>query len=150
MRAVKRLVGVVLLVSFAPAVAGCAALIGREASLYDRLGGREGISGVVDDFVVNVTADNRIKERFAVLKPAEVFKLKSNLSDLICQAAGGPCGYFGKDMKTTHTGMKITETEWNATVEALVKALDKRKVGDKEKQELLALLGPMKKDIVGQ
>jgi hemoglobin len=53
-------------------------------------------------------------------------------------------------MKTTHKGMNITEAEWNATVENLVKALDKRKVADREKQELLARLGPLKKDIVGQ
>ncbi len=53
-------------------------------------------------------------------------------------------------MKTTHQGMKITEAEWNATVENLVKALDKNKVDAKAKQELLAALGPMKKDIVGQ
>jgi hemoglobin len=46
--------------------------------------------------------------------------------------------------------MKITEAEWSATVEDLVKALDKNKVGDRDKQELLGLLGPMKPDIVGQ
>jgi hemoglobin len=53
-------------------------------------------------------------------------------------------------MKTAHTGMKITDIEWTATVEAFVKALDKRKVEEKEKAELLGLLGPMKKEIVGQ
>jgi hemoglobin len=53
-------------------------------------------------------------------------------------------------MKATHTGMGITEAEWNATVEDLVKALDKHKIGAKEKSELLGLLGPMKGDIVGR
>jgi hemoglobin len=53
-------------------------------------------------------------------------------------------------MKATHKGMAITDAEWNATVEALVKALDKHKVPAKEKQELLGLLGPMKGNIVGQ
>jgi hemoglobin len=79
-----------------------------------------------------------------------VFKLKSHLSDQICDATGGPCSYLGRDMKTTHAGMKITEAEWSATVEALVKALDKYKIDKTEKEELLAALGPMKKDIVGQ
>ena len=88
--------------------------------------------------------------RFKDLKPPEVEKLKSNLADQICEATGGPCSYLGKDMKTTHKGMKITEAEWNATVENLVKALDKHKVDAKDKQELLGALGPMKKDIVGQ
>ena len=53
-------------------------------------------------------------------------------------------------MKATHKGMKISEGEWNATVENLVKALDKRKVGETEKKELINALGPMKSDIVGQ
>jgi hemoglobin len=119
-------------------------------TLYKRLGGREGIALVVDDFVANVAADPRIKDRFAGLKPPEVARLKSNLADQICQATGGPCSYLGKDMKTAHKGMNITEAEWNATVEALVKALDKHRVGAREREELLALLGPMKADIVGQ
>jgi hemoglobin len=122
----------------------------KEPSLYQRLGRREGISLVVDDFVANVVADNRINARFKTLQPAQVFKLRTNLADQICAASGGPCSYLGKDMKTAHKDMKITDAEWNATVEALVKALDKHKVGAREKQELLGALGPMKKDIVGQ
>jgi hemoglobin len=122
----------------------------KEASLYDRLGGRHPIGLVVDDFVNNVVADNRINARFKALKPADVFRLKSYLADQICQAAGGPCSYVGRDMKSVHKGMKITEAEWTATVEALTKALDKHKVAAKEKGDLLTLLGPMKGDIVGQ
>ena len=119
-------------------------------SLYRQLGGREGIAIVVDDFVANVVADNRINARFKSLPPAQVFKFKSHLADQICDAGGGPCAYVGRDMKTTHTGMNITEAEWNATVEALVKALDKNNVPAGAKQALLTTLGPMKTDIVGQ
>ena len=119
-------------------------------SLYKRLGGREGIALVVDAFWNNLVADPRTADRFKAVPAAQVGRVKSNISDQICDAAGGPCSYVGKDMKTVHTGMKITEAEWTATVENLVKALDARKVGDKEKQELLALLGPMKSQIVGQ
>jgi hemoglobin len=118
-------------------------------SLYRRLGGREGIALVVDDFVANMAADARVNGRLKGMQPPAVFKLKSNLSDQICEAAGGPCSYVGRDMKTTHTGMKITEAEWTATVENMVKALDKHKVPATEKTELLALLSSMKKDIVG-
>jgi hemoglobin len=119
-------------------------------SLYKRLGGREGISLVVDDFVANMAADSRVNARFKDMKPTEILKLKSNLSDQICDASGGPCSYVGRDMKTTHKGMKITEAEWNATLENLGKAMDKNKVGAKEKSEVLGTLGPMKADIVGQ
>ena len=121
-----------------------------EPTLYQRLGGREAIKAVVDDFVANLAADPRVNSRFKALKPEAVFKLQTNLADQICDAAGGPCAYLGRDMKTVHTGMGITEAEWNATVEDLVKSLDKFKVPKKEQQDLLALLGPMKKDIVGQ
>jgi hemoglobin len=121
-----------------------------KAPLYERLGGRPGIAVVVADFVAFVVADNRVNARFKTLKPPEVEKLKSNLSDQICEATGGPCSYLGKDMKTTHKGMKITDAEWNATVEDLAKALDKNKMGAPEKDELLKALGPMKPDIVGQ
>jgi len=129
-------------------------------SLYQRLsvkdgtgtlrGGRDAIALVVDDFVANVVADSRTKARFSGLQPAQVAQLKSRLSDQICEAAGGPCGYYGGTMKDVHKGMKITEAEWTATVEALVKSMDKYKIGPKEKEEVLAALGPMKKDIVGQ
>jgi hemoglobin len=133
---------------------GACASMGADApsapSLYKRLGGREGIAIVVDDFVANMVADGRVNARFKGMKPPEVSKLKSNLSDQICDATGGPCSYLGRDMKTTHAGMKITEAEWNATVENLVKALDKNNVAAPAKQELLGALGPMKKDIVGQ
>jgi hemoglobin len=131
---------------------GCASMEPAKQSptLYQRLGGREGIAMVVGDFVAFAAADTRVNARFKDLKPPDVEKLKSHIADQVCEAAGGPCAYLGRDMKTSHAGMKITEAEWNATVEDLVKALDKNKVPEKEKQELLGLLAPMKKDIVGQ
>jgi hemoglobin len=128
----------------------CATMSEPPPSLYKRLGGREGIALVVDDFVTNMAADTRVNARFRSLPPAAMSKFKSNLSDQICDATGGPCSYLGRDMKTTHQGMQITEGEWAATVENLVKALDKHKVGATEKNELLTLLGPMKGDIVGR
>ena len=119
-------------------------------SLYKRLGGREGISLVVTDFTTIMVADTRVNERFKGMKGPEVEKFKSNLADQICDATGGPCSYLGKDMKAAHAGMKITEEEWKATVENLVKALDKNNVPAGAKQELLGALGPMKGDIVGR
>lgn len=143
--------GVVVVFVVMAVVAGCASAPPAPApSLYKQLGGREGIALVVDDFVVNVVADDRINARFKALKPEQVFRFKSYLSDQICDASGGPCSYVGRDMKTAHQGMKITEAEWTATVEALVKALDKNNVPAGAKTALLGALGPMKPDIVGQ
>jgi hemoglobin len=121
-----------------------------KTSLYKRLGGRDAIALVVDEFVAIMVADPRVNARFKTMESPAVFKLKSNLSDQICDASGGPCSYLGRDMKTTHRGMQITNAEWNATVENLVKALDKFKVAPPDKDELLGTLAPMKPDIVGQ
>jgi hemoglobin len=118
---------------------------GGEKPLYDRLGGKDAISAVVDEFVKNVTNDKRINAMFA---NADGAKLKTNLVDQICEASGGPCKYTGKNMKDAHAGMNIKEADFNALVEDLVAALDKFKVGQKEKDELLGTLGKMKDDIV--
>lgn len=139
---------------------GCASMTSKEPTLYDRLRavdgtgiprqGRDAISIVVDNFVANMVADDRVNARFKGMPGAKVEQLKSYLSDQLCEASGGPCSYYGRDMKTVHQGMKITDAEWNATVENFSKALEKAKIGAQEQKDLLAALGPMKKDIVGQ
>ncbi len=116
-----------------------------EPSLYHRLGEKPAITAVVDDFVGNVAADKRINKRFA---KTNIPNLKKLLVEQICAGTGGPCTYTGRDMKTTHAGMKVTEADFNALVEDLVKSLNKFKVPAKEQNELLGILGPMKKDIV--
>ena len=114
-------------------------------SLYERLGGKPAITAVIDQFVSNVANDKRISDRFAT---TDISRLKKNLVDQVCSASGGPCTYSGRDMKTTHAGMNITTADFNALVEALTASLDKFKVADADKKELLGILGPMKKDIV--
>ena len=113
--------------------------------LYDRLGGKDGITAVVKDFIANVGADARINTMFA---NSDLAALETKLIDQICEASGGPCKYTGKSMKETHTGMGVTEAHFNALVEDLVKSLDKIGVKDPEKSELLGALGGMKGDIV--
>ncbi len=97
------------------ALVGCAqtGTMPTGISLYDRLGGKMAITGVVDQFVANVADDGRINGRFAT---TDIPKLKGHLVDQICMATGGPCTYRGRDMKTTHAGMNIS----NATFGALV------------------------------
>ena len=68
--------------------------------------------------------------------------------DQVCGATGGPCTYTGRDMKTTHAGMRISNVDFTAMVEDLVAALHKFKVPQTEQEELLGLLGSMKSDIV--
>lgn len=119
----------------------------KEASLYDRLGGKPAITAVVDDFIANVAADSRINRRFA---STDIPRLKGLLVDQICAATGGPCTYMGKDMVASHRGMNISQDEFNAMGEDLARTLDKFKVPAKEKGELLGAIGGMKPDIVGR
>ena len=146
-RPITRIVSSALLLLFAATTSFAAT---AEKSLYDRLGGKTAIVAVVDEFVARVAADKRINGFFkdTAADPKRLAKFKGNLVDQICQATGGPCKYTGKDMKTAHKGMGIADADFNALVEDLSGALDKFKVGAKEKGELLAALGPLKKDIV--
>lgn len=132
----------------AAVLAGCAGgPMMAKKSLYERLGGAPAIQAVVDDFIGNVAADERINRRFA---NANIPRLKRMLVDQICEAAGGPCKYTGQSMRAAHAGMGISEAEFNALVEDLVKSLDKFKVPAQEKSELLGALGAMKGEIVNQ
>ncbi|MCI0489328.1 MAG: group 1 truncated hemoglobin [Blastocatellia bacterium] len=122
----------------------------KKKTLYQRLGGRKAIEAVIDEFVNIVAADTRINKFFADTAgdPKRLKKFKEHLFKQICEATGGRCKYKGKNMKEAHMGMGITEADFNALVEDLVKALDKFNVGETEKNELLGALGPMKGDIV--
>jgi hemoglobin len=129
---------------------GCASMDGGMAAkkpLYDRLGGKGAIQAVVDDFIGNVAADARINKRFA---NADIPRLKTKLVEQICEASGGPCKYTGATMLDAHRGMNVTDAEFTALVEDLVKSLDKFKVPSQEKTELLTALGGMKGQIVGK
>lgn len=141
---------------FAPAIAvagavllgsisGASAQMMGKRSLYDRLGGYNAISAVVDDFVANVAADKRINKFFA---KANIPRLKARLVEQLCQASGGPCIYTGGDMKSVHAGMGVRNKDFDALVGDLVKSLNKFKVPAAEQKEIASVLLPMRKDIV--
>jgi hemoglobin len=114
-------------------------------SLYERLGGLEAITAVVDSFVARCSGDGRINKKF---ERTDVPRLRKMLVDQVCEATGGPCTYTGRDMRETHDGMGVTAGEFDALVEDLVATLDEFAVPKPEQDELLALLAPMRADIV--
>jgi hemoglobin len=116
-----------------------------QSSLFDRLGGIDAITAVVDDFAARTASDSRINGKFA---KTDLGRLKAMLVDQVCEASGGPCVYTGRDMKEAHRGMGVTAGEFDALVEDLVATLNQFSVPGAEQQELLGLLGPMKPDIV--
>jgi hemoglobin len=114
-------------------------------SLYQRLGGLDAIRAVVNDFHARLMADARISAFFRGLDDED---LKAKLTDQICEASGGPCHYAGRSMREAHAQLQITNADFDALVSDLVASLEHFDVGAREKTELLAVLGGMRREIV--
>lgn len=134
------------------AIAGLVALSAcarapEERTLYQRLGGEPAVVAVVDDFIANVAADPVINQRFARV---DMPKLKKLLMEQICEATGGGCKHTGRPMRESHRGLNVTVAEFNAMSGDMLKTLEKFKVPPREKDELMAVLASMSKEIIGQ
>jgi len=116
--------------------------------LYKRLGGYDEIAAVSDDFIGRLGADKQLGRFLVGLSTDSQKRLRQLVVDQLCEATGGPCIYIGRSMKTSHAGLGITESDWDLTVKHLVASLDKFKVPEKEKNELLAIASSLKPDIV--
>lgn len=114
-------------------------------TLYERLGGKEAITAVVKHLWGVVQKDDRINGYFANTKAEDFAPL---LIDFLCEGSGGPCKYKGRDMRTAHTGMNITSDAFDALAEDIVISLDHFNVPEKEKNEVMTMLGGMKEDII--
>jgi hemoglobin len=123
----------------------------KQASLYDRLGGLAPISVVVSDFIDALVPDAVLNANPAIdaaRKRVPAPYLKYHVTALVCQATGGPCQYQGRTMKEAHAHLNITEREWERMVTIFKEILAKYKVPAKETEELLAIVGSTKADIV--
>jgi len=120
----------------------------QNKTLYARLGGYDAIAAVVDDFITRLATDKRFERFFSGFSDDSKKRLRQHILDQFCAAAGGPCVYTGREMRTSHKGLGITEAEWDAAAKHLVAALDKYKVPETEKNELLSFVVSQKKDIV--
>jgi hemoglobin len=116
-----------------------------DATLYARMGGEPVVAKVVDDLIDRSAADPRTARSF---KDANVARVKEKLREQICTLAAGPCRYSGDPMPDVHRGLKINEAEFYVMVQFLRESLERAGVRDAEKNELLRLLAPMKREIV--
>ena len=137
-------------------------------TLFERLGGEEGITAVVDDFVPRALADPRVnwerrggknggifrrnRTESVTWQPSEqnVAALKKHLVQFIALATGGPAQYDGKDMKAAHSGLAISNAEFDAAIGDLKASLDKLRIGTKEQKELLAIVESTRPQIVSE
>jgi hemoglobin len=116
-------------------------------SLYSRLGGYDALAAVTDDFVGRLAGDPQLSKFFVGHSTDSLHRIRQ-LVDQLCAATGGPCFYIGRDMRTSHKGLGISEADWQVTVKLLVASLDKFKVPAQEKTEVLGALTTLKGDIV--
>jgi hemoglobin len=113
--------------------------------LFQDLGGRDGIATIVDNTVVNLLADPRVKATF---DNTNMDRFKVNLTDQLCTVAGGPCVYKGQTMHEAHKGLHLTNADFNAVVEDLQAGMAKAGIPFATQNRLLARLAPMQRDVV--
>jgi len=117
-------------------------------TLYKRLGGYDALAVVTDDFLGRLSTDSSFSRFFAGHSTDSIKRIRQHIVDQLCAATGGPCVYTGRDMKTSHAGLGISDKDWDVSVKHLVATLDKFNVPAKEKDEVLGAIGSFKKDIV--
>jgi hemoglobin len=119
-----------------------------ETPLYKRIGGYDAIFAIIDDLFALLRADARFA-RFGAGRSLDSRRRAQQLTvDWICAASGGPCYYIGRDLPTSHAGLQITPSEWEASLELTRTALQNQAVGLREQMEFLALFEQYKHDIV--
>ena len=134
------------------ALAGCAgtpqtATPPAQDALYHELGGTEGISKVVDLSFRRLNSDARINTLFRNVDHDDLRRL---VIEQLCEATGGPCKYTGRSMEEAHSGLNLTNADFDAFVGDLSGALDEAKVPKATQKKLLAILGPMRPEVVGK
>lgn len=117
----------------------------QSAPLYVALGEKNGITQLTDDFVNRLKVDARLAPAF---KDTNEKNLKLMLAQQFCKLSGGPCVYEGADMKSAHSSMDITKTDFHALVEVLQASMDARSIPFTAQNQLLALLAPMHRDVI--
>ena len=117
-------------------------------TLYERLGGYDAISAVVNDLLPRLQADSQLARFWQHRGEDGLKREKQLLIDFLCSSAGGPLYYTGRDMKTTHKGMKISESDWSAFLGHLNATLETFRVPQAERDEVVAFVQSTKRDIV--
>jgi len=117
-------------------------------TLYERLGGYDAIAAVVGDLLPRLREDPLLAHFWHRRPQDSLNRSKQLLIDFLCSSAGGPVFYSGRDMKTSHTGMRISEADWSAFLGHLHATLDIFKIPQPERDELVAFIQSTKMDMV--
>ncbi len=120
----------------------------QEKTLYERLGGYDAISAVVDDFAAKLFDDPVVGARFFGMSDDSREGFRQKNKNLVCIVTGGPCKVISRPAAVTHGGLGIKASEFNIVVNHLVDTLNKFKVPKKEQKELMDIIGTLRPDIV--
>ena len=123
-------------------------MLDPEKSLYHRLGGYDAIAAFADDLLPRLLADPQLGVYWKGKCKDSLRKERQILVDYLCAATGGPVNYTGRDMKTSHEGLGISESDWDVFAKHAVASLEDLGVAQREKDEVLALAASLKADIV--
>lgn len=129
-------------------VTATAAIAATADTLYQRIGGYDAIAAVTDDLLGRLAADKSLGRFFVGFSTDSFGKVRAHFIEILCVQTGGPCNYTGRDMKTVHTGLHITEADWQHSLELFGQTMAKFNVPEREQKDLAALLVPLEKDIV--
>lgn len=113
--------------------------------LYKAFGEKTGISTLMDDFMKRLIADPRTRSHFDI--PGSD-RIKEQLTEQLCELAGGPCTYTGRDMKSSHANLNIKKSDFNALVEVLQSSMTAKGIPFSSQNQMLALLAPMNRDVI--
>ncbi len=114
-------------------------------TLYEELGGKTKINEIVINFVTEIEYNEEILPYF---QGSDIERFIEKFSEQICAISGGPCRYSGEDMETVHSGMKITESHFNITVDLLINAMNEAGVAHTTQNKLLARLAPTRNNML--
>ena len=124
----------------------------NEAILFERLGGTKGIALIVDDVVETHMNNPAVSPRFLPYRdqPERLAVIKQHTVDFFSAGSGGPAIYTGRDMPTTHAGMNISAAEYMHVMDDIMLVLDKHRIDEETKKEVLAILWSLKGMIMGK
>ena len=121
---------------------------GKKTSLYDRIGGSEAIGKIFDEVGGRMAADPELAKFFQGQSQEALMAQRQRAIEFLCHETGGPCTYSGRPLKEAHASLNITESQWKAFLKHLTATLDNQKIGEKEKDEFLAVVKHFKSDVV--
>jgi len=116
------------------------------ATLYERLGRREGITRITADLMKNHLANPLVNARY--MNSENLARVEQRVVEFFCAGAGGPEEYTGKDMLATHKGMNINEQEFMSVIDDAMDALEKNGIDDTTRNEVLAILWSMRREVL--